>query len=218
MMPVPASLEATSEPMHVKSLHFRMGSNPMMFGEWQVVDFKKNRRPCENSQHYGIEPVTYSRTKGFAAYSFKLAAEGRDAWECYCETRNSHHDIGVGRIDDSFEVMVQHQESLDCELQRVGSDEFWRLRVIGSLAPGGDDYRGTLHSSTDDRAFLLESSHTLGKIRIPGPPTGYVFDRDGSKIAATDYTGFVRIGQEAGQERDVLATAAAALLMQPGPI
>lgn len=177
----------------------------------------QEQTPSERRRVVGIVPVTYSQTEGTAAYSFVLAANGRDAWECYCEHRRDHQDIGIGSVESPMEIALMYDESLDCELQRIGGEEAWTLRVVGSLAIGGEGYIGTLTDGT--RKVALQASHGLAKFQnVPGPPTGYIFEREGVQVASTELLmpGFVRIGDDAGEERDVIATAAAALLMQPG--
>ena len=171
LMPVPASLEETTTVLTVQRHGWGIGPKPLSFGEWDVVEYHKNKRPRERRRSFGVEPVTYSQTDGFAAYSFVLASNGRDAWECYCEHRRAHQDIGVGPIDSPFEVALTHDESLDCELQRIGDEEnVWQLRVIGSLALNGEGYTGTLTDGT--RRVSLNASHGLAKMNRPGPPTG----------------------------------------------
>jgi hypothetical protein len=189
---------------------------PLSFGEWDVVDYTRTNARPKDAGAVGVSPVTYSETKGTAAYSFVLAANGPDAWECYCEHRRSHQDIGIGSVESPLEVSLTHDESLECELQRIGADEVWKLQVIGSLAIGGDGYAGTFTDGS--RKVALQASHGLAKFQnVPGPPTGYIFEREGVELASTELLmpGFVRIGDEAGEDRDVIATAAAALLMQP---
>jgi len=215
LMPVPASLEQTSV-WTVQRHGWGIGPRPMSFGEWDVVEYHKNKRPTERRRAVGVAPVTYSQTEGTAAYSFVLAPNGRDAWECYCEHRRDHEDIGIGSVESSMEVALTYDESLDCELQRVGDEDVWKLHVVGSLAIGGEGYTGTLTDGS--RKVALQASHGLAKFRnVPGPPTGYIFERDGVKVASTELLtpGFVRIGEDAGEDRDAIATAAAALLMQP---
>lgn len=220
-MPVPASLEETSV-FTVQRHGWGIGPKPLSFGEWDVVDYHKNKRPSERSRTMGVEPVTYKQTEGTAAYSFVLAPNGRDAWECYCEHRRNHQDVGIGSPEGRLgqvEVALTYDESLECDLQRVGDAEVWKLRILGSLAIGGEGYAGTLTDGT--RKVALQASHGLAKFQnVPGPPTGYIFEREGLKVASTELLmpGFVRIGDEAGEDRDAIATAAAALLMQPGPM
>ncbi len=202
--------------MTVQRHGWGIGPKPLSFGEWDVVEYHKNKRPTERRRTVGVSPVTYSQTEGNAAYSFVLAPNGRDAWDCYCEHRRNHQDVGIGSVESPLEVALTYDESLECELQRIGGEEVWTLRVIGSLAIGGEGYRGKLTDGS--RSVTLQASHALAKFQnVPGPPTGYVFERDGINVASTELLtpGFVRIGEDAGEERDVIATAAAALLMQP---
>jgi hypothetical protein len=214
LMPVPASLEETSV-MTVQRHGWGIGPKPLSFGEWDVVDYHKDRRPTERRRAVSVSPITYSQTKGTAAYSFVLAPNGRDAWECYCEHRRDHQDVGIGSVESPMEVALTYDESLECELQRVGDEEVWKLQVIGSLAIGGEGYTGTLRNGS--HTVTLQASHGLAKFQVPGPPTGYIFEREGVKVASTELLmpGFVRIGEDAGEDRDAIATAAAALLMQP---
>lgn len=217
-MPVPASLEETSV-FTVQRHGWGIGPKPLSFGEWDVVDYHKNKRPSERRRVVGVAPVTYSQTEGTAAYSFVLAPDGRDAWECYCEHRRNHQDIGVGSVESPMEVALTYDESLECDLQRVGDESVWKLQILGSLAIGGEGYTGMLTDGS--RKVALQASHGLARFRnVPGPPTGYIFEREGVKVASTELLmpGFVRIGDDAGEDRDAIATAVAALLMQPGPM
>lgn len=216
-MSVPESLEATSV-MTVQRHRWGLGPKPMSFGEWDVVDFRKDRRPSERRRAVGVRPVVYSQSQGTAAYSFVLA-NGRDEWECSCEHRRDHQDIGLGRVDSAMFMTLTYDESLECELYRVGDDQVWTLQVIGSLAIGGEGYTGTLTDGL--HSVALKPRHAIAQFEnVPGPPTGYIFERDGLKVASTELItpGFVRIGDDAGEDRDVIATAAAALLMQPGAL
>lgn len=219
LMPVPESLKQTSSVMTVERHGWGIGPKPLSFGEWDVIGYHKNKRPRVRHHKIGIEPVTYAWMNGFAAYSFTLAPNGRDAWECYCEQRRSRQEFGVGTVESSLEVELKYNESLDCELQRHGDEEVWQFQILGSRAIGGEGYRGTLTQGT--RSLILEAKHAFANLtNVPGPPTGYIFEREGAKIASTELfePGFVRIADEAGEDRDLIATAAAALLMQPGPL
>jgi len=220
LMSVPASLEATSDVLTVQRHRWGLGPKPMSFGEWEVVDFRKDRRHRERRRAFGIRPVLYSQTEGTAAYSFVLAANGRDEWECSCEFFSADQDLDIGSPEGrlgQLSVPLTHGESLECELQRVGDDEIWVLRLNGTLNIGGRGYTGTLTNGS--QWLALQPRHAIAQFdNVPGPPTGYIFERDGLKVASTELIvpGFVRIGDDAGRDRDVIATAAAALLMQPG--
>lgn len=217
-MPVPETLETTSSVMTVQRRGWGLGPKPMSFGEWQVVDFKNERLPRQTRTAVGVEPFTYSDNKGAAAYRFVLTPNGREEWACSCEHQRHHRDLGIGRIDSPLEVELTYDESLECDLQRAGDAEIWKLHVTGSLAIGGEGYTGTLAQGS--RSLSLQPSHAIARFSsVPGPPTGYLFERNGVKVASAELLppGFVRIGDDAGDDRDVIATAAAALLMQPGP-
>lgn len=217
-MTVPESLEAASV-MTVQHHRWGLGPKPMSFGEWDLIDFRKHKLPSERRRAVGVKPVVYSQTEGTASYSFVLAPDGRDEWKCRCEHRRDHQDVGIGSVESALEVALTYDEALDCELQRIGDATIWKLQVIGSLAIGGEGYTGTL--SDGSHSFELQPRHAIAQFQnVPGPPTGYIFERDGLKVASTELImpGFVRIGDDAGEDRDVLATAAAALLMQPGAL
>jgi hypothetical protein len=219
-MSVPESLEATSDALQVQRHRWGLGPKPMSFGEWDVVDFRKDRRHREQSRAIGIRPVVYSQTHGTAAYSFVLAANGRDEWECSCEFFSDSQDIEIGSPEGplgQLSVGLTHGESLDCELRRVVDDEVWRLKVDGTRNIDSEGYAGMLTNGS--HKVTLQPRHAIAQFEnVPGPPTGYLFERDGQKVASTEFIapGFVRIGDDAGEDRDVIATAAAALLMQPG--
>lgn len=70
------------------------------------------------------------------------------------------------------------------------------------------------------RSLFARVHEIEGVGRLPGPPMGYVFVRKGEEIASAEVLppGFVRIGAEAGEDRDLIATATAALLLQPGAL
>jgi hypothetical protein len=215
-MPVPESLE-TASAMTVKRHRGGIGRKPISFGEWQVVDFHRERFPSRTRSAISVAPITFAKYKGDAEYRFVLTPSARDEWECNCRHERNHQNIGVGPVDSPLEVELTYDESLECDLQRIGDDEMWKLHVVGSLAIGGEGYTGTLTHGTYKLA--LQPSHAIARFHsVPGPPTGYRFEREGVQVASAELLppGFVRIGDEAGDDRDAIATAAAALLMQPG--
>jgi hypothetical protein len=216
-MPVPQTLESSSI-MQVERTRSGLGAKPMRFGEWQVTQFERERIPVRTKSAIGVSNVSFSRSNHAAIYSFVVTPSAREEWACRCEHSRREKDIGVGPIDSPLELELTYEESLECEIRRAGDSEPWKLRVDGSLAIGGEGYRGTLVQGS--RSLWLEPSHEIeGLPRLPGPPIGYLFVREGAKIASAELLppGHVRIGDEAGADRDAIATAMAALLMQPGP-
>jgi hypothetical protein len=212
LMPVPESLETTSAAMRVQRKQASMG--PVSFGDWQVTDFRKLGLPNRTKWGMGTERISFSKSKGSAAYRFVMTSSASEQWECNCQFERNRRDLGLGRLG---ETELTYDESLQCDLLRVGDEAAWKLQVDGSLAIGGRGYQGTLvHGS---RSLSLQPSHEISGIgRLPGPPLGYLFVREGEQIASAELIlpGHVRISDSAGDDRDVIATAAAALLMQPG--
>lgn len=216
-MPVPAALESSST-MEVKRSRGGLGAKPMRFGEWQVTQFQRERIPVREKSAIGVSNVSFSWANASAKYRFVVTPSAREEWECRCEHTRAQKDIGIGPIDSPLEVELTYEESLDCEILRAGDAEPWKLQVTGSLAIGGEGYAGTLVQGS--RSLSLEPSHQIsGLPRLPGPPVGYLFVREGEQIASAELLppGHVRIGDDAGEDRDAIATAMAALLMQPGP-
>ena len=212
LMPVSESLEATSAAMRVQRKQASLG--PVSFGDWQVTHFRKNGFPSRTKWGTAIEPISFSKSRGKAGYQFVMTSNDREKWECNCRFERVRRDLGIGRLG---EATLTYEESLDCDLQRVGDEEQWKLQVEGSLAVGGRGYAGTLVQGS--RSLLIEPSHEISGIgRMPGPPMGFLFVREGQEIASAELIlpGHVRISDEAGNDRDVIATAAAALLMQSG--
>jgi hypothetical protein len=210
-MPVPESLETTSSAMRVERGQASLG--PVSFGDWQVTHFKKIGFPSRTRWGTGTRPISFSKSRGKAAYRFVMTSSDREEWECNCQFERVRRDLGIGRFGDAT---LTYEESLDCDLQRVGDEEPWRLQVAGSLAIGGEGYTGTLAQGL--RSLSLQPNHVIeGLGRVPGPPMGYLFVREGEDIASAELIlpGHVRISDDAGVDRDVIATAAAALLMQP---
>lgn len=215
IVPVPESLESATL-FDVKRNWSGLGPRPMRFGEWQVNGFDRKGFPGNRSWSIGNDEATYSQSRGWAAYSFRLTPDAREEWECDCRFRKRSRSAGLGKPGEAFEVTLTYQDSLRCELWREGDAEPWTLVVRGSLWIGGEGYSGVLAQGS--RALVLEPSHKIqGLGRLPGPPFGYVFVRDDREVAAAELIrpGFVRIDDAAGEDRDVIATAAAALLMQP---
>jgi hypothetical protein len=212
LMPVSESLEATSSALRVQRRQAALG--PLSFGDWRVTDFKNVERPGRTKWGMGIEPISVSKSKGTAAYRFTMTSGAQEQWECDCYFERNRRDLGLGRLG---ETELTYDESLDCDLQRVGADEMWRLKIDGSLAIGGRGYTGTLVNGS--HSLTLQASNRIAGLgRLPGPPLGYLFVREGEEIASAELIlpGHVRISDDAGDDRDVIATAAAALLMQPG--
>jgi predicted small lipoprotein YifL len=209
LMPVPESLEATSDVMQVQR---RQTLGPLRFGDWQVTHFRKRGFPSRSRWSTGTEPISFSKSRGKAAYEFVMTSSDREEWECSCRFERVRRDLGVGWLGDAT---LTYEESLDCELQRAG-EEPWRLQIDGSLAIGGQGFTGTLVQGS--RTLSLEPNHVIeGLGRVPGPPMGYLFLREGEEVASAELImpGHVRISDGAGDDRDLIATAAAALLMQP---
>jgi hypothetical protein len=215
MLVVPESLEAAS-PMIVNRNRSGLGPKPLSFGEWQVNAFDRKGFPSNRKWSVGNSDLSYSQERGFASYSFRLTPNARDQWDCKCEFKRKERSAGLGAPGEALEFTLTYEDSLQCELLREGDAEPWKLEVNGSLAIGGEGYRGTLaHGS---RALALQPNHQIaGRLRLPGPPLGYVFVREGAEVASAELIrpGFVRIDDLAGNDRDAIATAAAALLMQP---
>lgn len=212
---VPQSLEAVA-PMEVKRNRSGLGPKPMRFGEWQVRNFDRKGFPGNRSWSVGNDEASYGQSRGWASYSFRLAPTEREQWDCMCEFRRESRSAGLGAPGEEIEVTLTYEDTLQCDLQREGDAEPWRLTVNGSLFIGGEGYRGTLAQGS--RALALEPSHKItGLPRLPGPPFGYVFVREGQEIASAELIrpGWVRIDDGAGDDRDAIATAAAALLLQP---
>jgi len=215
IVPVPASLEAAPL-LEVKRHWTGLGKRPMRFGEWQVEDYDRKGLPGNRSWAVGPGEVKYGQSRGWAAYSFRLASETRDAWECDCRFKKKSREISIDKPDESFEVTLTYEDSLRCDLWRAGDTEPWKLVVYGSLWLGGEGYSGIL--ARGDRTLVLEPNHQIqGLGKLPGAPMGYLFLRDDEEVAAAELIrpGFVRIDDAAGEDRDAVATAIAALLMQP---
>lgn len=207
---VPESLEAVA-PITVQRNRSGLGPRPMRFGEWQVNAYDRKGFPANRSWAIGNDDASYSQSRGWAAYSFRLTPNAREEWDCNCRFKKKSRSARIG-----VQVPLTYQDSLRCDLWRAGDDEPWKLVVYGSLFIGGEGYSGILaHGS---RTLNLAPSHKIAGLgRLPGPPVGYVFVREGQEIAATEllHPGFVRIDDAAAEDRDVVATAAAALLLQP---
>ena len=212
---VPESLE-TATPIEVKRHWSGLGARPMRFGEWQVNAFDRKGFPGSRSWAVGPEDAKYTQSRGWAAYSFRLTPNAGDEWACDCRFKKQSHGVRLGKPGNTLGVTLSYNDSLRCNLWREGDAEPWKLVIYGSLWIGGEGYSGILaHGS---RTFNLEPSHEIMNLgSLPGSPLGYVFVRDGEEIAATELIrpGFVRIDDAAGDDRDVIATAAAALLLQP---
>jgi hypothetical protein len=208
-MPVSESLAASSwdMPVHRGKRDFL---GPLSFGDWQVTRFKRVGFPSRSRWSTGTEPVSFSKSRGKAGYRFVLASN-REEWECDCRFVRVQRELDLGWIG----APLTYEETLDCDLRRLGGAEFWTLQVEGSLAIGGRGFKGTL--AQGGRTVLLEPNHQLEGVRLPGPPLGYHFVREGNEIASAELIlpGNVRISDQAGDDRDVIAAAAAALLMQP---
>lgn len=215
LMPVPESLE-TSSLLSVKRNRSGFGSNPLRFGEWKMTKLVRDGFPSRTTQALGTSHATYSQSKGSAKYHFTFAPAAREQWAGLCEHRQRQNSVGIGAPGDALLLDVTFEESLQCEFQRAGDADRWKLDVHGSLAINGKGYTGTLtHGS---RSVSIEPSHVLtGVGRLPGPPTGYLFAREGENVASVETIrpGFVRISDDAGDDRDAIATAVAALLTKP---
>lgn len=214
---VPQSLE-TVTPITVQRTRSGLGARPMRFGEWQVNAYDRKGFPGNRTWAVGSEDARYSQSRGWAAYSFRLTPAASEEWACDCRFKKKSRGVQVGRPGNTVGVTLTYEDSLRCDLWREGDAEPWKLVIYGSLFLGGEGYSGIL--AHGDRTLNLEPSHKITNLgRLPGSPLGYVFVREGEEVAATEllYPGFVRIDEEvAGEDRDVIATATAALLLQPG--
>ena len=212
---VPESLE-TVAPIEVHRNRSGLGPRPMRFGEWQVNAFDRKGFPGNRSWAVGSEDARYSQSRGWAAYSFRLTPEAGEEWACDCRFKKKSRGVELGKPGNTVGVTLSYNDSLRCDLWREGDPEPWKLVIYGSLWIGGEGYSGVLaHGS---RTLNLEPSHKITNLgRLPGPPLGYVFVREGEDIAATELIGpgFVRIDDTAGNDRDVIATASAAILLNP---
>lgn len=216
LVPVPKSLEASSTLMRVDRKRTPFSKTPMRFGEWQVTDFAHDRLPSSRSSELGTPDVRYEKSRGTAKYHFVMTANDRDVYECQCGHTRKERGVALGSQDNKLTVDLEQREWLDCDLRRISDGATWTLRIDGSLLIGGKGYSGTLTDGT--RTLYLRASHEIERLgNLPGPPLGYLFERDGAQIGSTELItpGIVRIGDEAGSDRDLIATASAALLLQP---
>jgi hypothetical protein len=212
LMPVAESLESASV-LQVKRARTSLSSKPLSFGEWQMTHFERDGFPGETRWSFGTWPVWITKSKGSAAYRFVMSPTDGDQWACNCQHKLNRRDLGLGILG---EAELTYEESLECDLQRIGDESVWKLQVNGSLAIGGEGYSGTL--ADESHSLSLAPVHEIeGLGRVPGPPMGYHFVREGHEVASAELMrpGMVRIGDDAGADRDVIATAMAALLMQP---
>ncbi|HEX6097055.1 MAG TPA: hypothetical protein VF432_12075 [Thermoanaerobaculia bacterium] len=215
LLPVPEALESAAL-LEVKRNRTGLGPRPMSFGEWQVNGFDRKGFPGNRSWSVGGEDASYGQSRGFAKYSFRLTPAGREEWECDCRFDRHSRNVGLGSRNDSIGITLTYEDSLQCDLRRAGDADPWKLVVDGSLFLGGQGYAGTL--THGDHVLHLQPNHQItGLGRLPGSPLGYVFVRDRQELAAAEliHPGYVRIDDTAGEDRDAIATAAAALLMQP---
>lgn len=211
IVPVPQSLAEATTAMQVKRSRQAFGA--VKFGEWKVTHFDKKGFPGQRTSRWGVDRISLSKTKAHAAYSFVMTStEGGDEWQCRCEENRRRRDLGVGPMSTE----LTYEESFECDLLRDGDVEPWKLEVNGSLAINGRGFAGTLtHGS---RSLAIEPLHEItGLGRVAGVPLGYLVVREGQEIASAEtiLPGFVRISDDAGEDRDAIATAVAALLMQP---
>ena len=216
LVPVPKSLEATSTLMRVERKRTPFSKTPMRFGEWQVTGFAHDRLPNSRSSEIGTPDVRYERSRGTAKYHFVMSANGSDVYECQCGHTRKERGVALGASDNKLTVDLEQKEWLDCDLRRVSDGATWTLRIDGSLLIGGEGYSGTLTDGS--RTLHLRATHTIEHLgNLPGPPLGYFFERNGAQVASTELItpGIVRIGEDAGSDRDLIATASAALLLQP---
>jgi hypothetical protein len=212
LMPVAESLESASV-LQVKRAFTSLSSKPLSFGEWQMTHYERDGFPGETRWSFGGWPVWITKSKGSLAYRFVMSSTDDEEWACSCQHPLDRRDLGLGVLG---EAELTYEESLECDLQRVGDEAAWKLRVHGNLGVRGEGYSGTLADGS--RSLSLEPSNEIeGLGRLPGPPLGYHFVREGEEIASAELIrpGMVRIGDDAGPDRDVIATAMAALLMQP---
>jgi len=215
LVPIPRDLEEQSTAMTVERTR-TLFAEPLQFGEWTVTAFKQDKLPNRSKTSHGSDRLRHTKSRGSAAYHFTMTGNDRAAWECRCDVKRNARGVEIGPPDNRRSVDLEHQESLECDLQRAANEPVWKLRVTGSLAMGEEGYEGTL--SDGSRSISLYASHEIRNVgRLPGPPIGYVFVRDGEDIASAEllYPGAVRIGNDASNDRDLIATAAAALLLQP---
>lgn len=212
LVPVPRSLAESSSLMKVERSRRPLTPKPLSFGEWQVSDFEQKGFPHRRRWGYGIGRLSYRNTNTAATYRFVMTSTAQERWECRCEHTRNQSDFRERRVGA---LALSYDELLQCDLQRAGDAAVWKLRVDGSLARRGEDYKGAL--TQGERSISLDASHMIEDMQLPGPPTGYFFVRDGEDIASTELVapGIVRISDEASDDRDLIATAAAALLLQP---
>lgn len=213
LMPVAESLESASV-LQVKRAFTSLSSKPLSFGEWQMTHFERDGFPGETKWTFGGWPVWITKSRGSLAYRFVMSPTDGEEWACSCQHRLNRRDLGLGVLG---EAELTYEESLECDLRRVGDESVWKLQVNGNLGVRGDGYSGTLADGS--HSLSLKPSHQIKGLgdRLPGPPVGYHFVREGEEIASAELLrpGMVRFGDDAGVDRDVIATAMAALLMQP---
>jgi len=216
LVPVPQSLASTSTLLRVERKRTPFSKTPMRFGEWTVTGFAHDRLPHSRSSEIGTPDVRYEKSRGTAKYHFLMTANDRGVYECRCAHARKERGVALGSSDNKLTVDLEQKEWLDCELRNVDGGPTWTLRIDGSLLIDGRGYSGTLTDGT--RTLHLRATNQIEHLgNLPGPPLGYFFERDGAQIGSTELItpGIVRIGAEAGNDRDLIAAASAALLLQP---
>jgi len=212
LVPVPASLQASSSVMMVERSRKLFNDKPMKFGEWQVSEFRRDRWPERDGFRIGRRKITLKKSSQSTGYSFLLTGNG-EPWDCHCEQTRQRRGLSVGSRELS--VLLTHDDLLRCELQRTGSDEVWQFEAGGRVGIEAVDYTGKLFNG-EHVVFLRASNEIQGLGELPGPPLGYIFEREGRDIASAEliHPGAVRIADTTGSEREAIASAAAALLLQ----
>ena len=215
IVPVPASLQASSSVMMVERSRKLFNDKPMKFGEWQVSDFKRDRWPERDGFQIGRRKIAIKKSSESAVYSFRLTGTS-DAWSARCEQTRLEREVKVGPFESAASIPLTHEDLLRCDLQRTGSDEIWQFEAGGRLGIEAVDYTGKLSNGTNV-VFLRATNEIQGLGELVGPPLGYIFEREGRDIASAEliHPGAVRIADTTGTARDAIATAAAALLLQP---
>lgn len=203
-MPVGDTL-TTSERLTVEGRQGWKIHERITFGPFATADLD---RSWTKGSGLVINEVETNRRR--QTFSFTLTEAGASLYAVACEVRLRHGEVNTPIVDIEF----RNRSKLDCSVkptETAGHTPAWTL-VLEER--GEEPLAGTL--SSRDADFDITGTNKLSGGLPVSFTTGYYIRREGRDIGAVEVVndGAVRLGAgDPGSERQVVAAAAAALLL-----
>lgn len=201
-MEVPAELAGLSA-LPVEGRQGWKVNERISFGDYEARDVDRSW-----TRGSDFRVLTYSSSKRRQSYEFTLSASGSPRVNVRCEAAFRERGADVRGV----EIVGTDRSALECSLRALDDpDDVWTMRLAEERErPMNGSLRGTGASFE-----VIGTNRVAGGVLPVENASGYRFQQDGRPRAAVDVLGdgAVYLGASDRRSRDLLAAAAAALLL-----